>query len=240
MHLEVHAVGAVLVEHLAGGLGEGEVGGVAAGELRPQREGAAQLVDGDDGVLAQETCPIGQEGAGAVAAGDAEVLLEVAEALLGLRGGGGEADPELEGGEVLGPDLEDRVDLGEGGRGVAERELEVGDLEAEAELLFGVGGEVEAAAEEVDEAAGVVAVAEDPLEQGHARLVVLDGLEGLGKAGLGVGAVAELERQLADPALYEDRDAVEDLTTRHGAAKDKAVALMAEWEALSLRVDAAG
>ena len=53
-------------------------------------------------------------------------------------------------------------------------------------------------------------------------------------------AVAELERQLADPALYEDRDAVEDLTTRHGEAKDKAVALMAEWEALSLRVDAAG
>jgi hypothetical protein len=72
----------------------------------------------------------------------------------------------------------------------------VGDLEAEAELLLGVGGEGEAAAQQFDEAEGVVAVAEDPLEQGHARLVVLDGLQGLGEAGLGVGAVAELERQL--------------------------------------------
>jgi hypothetical protein len=57
---------------VAGGLGEGEVGAVAAAELRPEGEGAAQLGDRVARVLARETCPIGQEGAGAVAAGDAK------------------------------------------------------------------------------------------------------------------------------------------------------------------------
>jgi hypothetical protein len=132
------------------------------------------------------------------------VALEVAQALLGLAGGGGEADAEEEGGEVLGPALEDRVDLGERGVGVADRELEVGDLEAEAEALLGVGGDLrgglggpEAAAQQLDQADAVVAVAEDALEQGHARLVVGHRLERLHQRGLGVGAVAELERQLA-------------------------------------------
>jgi ATP-binding cassette subfamily F protein 3 len=46
-------------------------------------------------------------------------------------------------------------------------------------------------------------------------------------------AVADLERRLADPDLYADRDAVEALSAEHGRAKDAAVALMTEWESLS-------
>jgi hypothetical protein len=43
--LEAAAGGAADELGVAGGLGEGEVGGVAAGELGPQGEGAAQLGD---------------------------------------------------------------------------------------------------------------------------------------------------------------------------------------------------
>ncbi|MEZ5143741.1 MAG: ABC-F family ATP-binding cassette domain-containing protein [Acidimicrobiales bacterium] len=49
--------------------------------------------------------------------------------------------------------------------------------------------------------------------------------------------VADLERRLADPALSEDRDAVDALAAEHGAAKDRALDLMADWEALSSRLD---
>ncbi|MBI2703824.1 MAG: ABC-F family ATP-binding cassette domain-containing protein [Actinobacteria bacterium] len=42
--------------------------------------------------------------------------------------------------------------------------------------------------------------------------------------------IADLERQLADPTVYDDRDKVDDLAARHTQAKDEAVELMARWE----------
>jgi ATP-binding cassette, subfamily F, member 3 len=45
--------------------------------------------------------------------------------------------------------------------------------------------------------------------------------------------VADLTRQLADPAVYDDNDRVRDLVRRHEAAKDRAAALFAEWEQLA-------
>ncbi len=42
--------------------------------------------------------------------------------------------------------------------------------------------------------------------------------------------VADLQEQLADPAVYDDNDKVKELVAKFEAAKDKAAALMAEWE----------
>jgi ATP-binding cassette subfamily F protein 3 len=56
----------------------------------------------------------------------------------------------------------------------------------------------------------------------------------LGKA---EAEVAELTRQLADPAVYDDPDAVKGLVARHAAAKDAAAALMARWERASLLLE---
>ena len=53
------------------------------------------------------------------------------------------------------------------------------------------------------------------------------------------GAVAELARRLADPAVYEQADLVRDLTTAHGRAKDRAADLLAQWEAAMEKVEAA-
>jgi hypothetical protein len=43
--------------------------------------------------------------------------------------------------------------------------------------------------------------------------------------------VAELERELADPATYGDHSRIGELAARHGAARKEAVAAMDEWEA---------
>jgi len=51
--------------------------------------------------------------------------------------------------------------------------------------------------------------------------------------------VASLTRRLADPALYEDRDAAVAVAAAHGAAKDAAEALMAEWLELGTRLEGA-
>ncbi|MGH8906710.1 MAG: ABC-F family ATP-binding cassette domain-containing protein [Egibacteraceae bacterium] len=51
--------------------------------------------------------------------------------------------------------------------------------------------------------------------------------------------VAALDRALADPELYEDGQAVRETLTRHGAAKDQAQRLLAEWVRLSEAVEAA-
>jgi ATP-binding cassette, subfamily F, member 3 len=51
--------------------------------------------------------------------------------------------------------------------------------------------------------------------------------------------VAELTRQLGDPAVYEDGERVKALVAEHGAAKDRAAALMEEWEAAQLALEAA-
>jgi ATP-binding cassette subfamily F protein 3 len=56
----------------------------------------------------------------------------------------------------------------------------------------------------------------------------------LGKA---EAEVAELTRQLADPAVYDDPEAVKGLVARHAAAKDEAAALMARWERASLSLE---
>ena len=45
--------------------------------------------------------------------------------------------------------------------------------------------------------------------------------------------VAELQRQLADPDVYQDNDAVKALVGRHDAAKDRASKLMDDWTAAS-------
>ena len=42
--------------------------------------------------------------------------------------------------------------------------------------------------------------------------------------------VAELQAQLADPDIYDRPEEVHRLATLHDAAKDRAVALMDEWE----------
>ncbi|MGH8904416.1 MAG: ABC-F family ATP-binding cassette domain-containing protein [Egibacteraceae bacterium] len=49
--------------------------------------------------------------------------------------------------------------------------------------------------------------------------------------------VADLDRALADPELYEDRQAVRETLTRHGAAKDRAGTLFTEWERLYQAVE---
>jgi ATP-binding cassette subfamily F protein 3 len=49
--------------------------------------------------------------------------------------------------------------------------------------------------------------------------------------------VAELTRRLADPALYDDRQAAEAVVAAHGAAKDAAEALMAQWLDLGTRLE---
>lgn len=51
--------------------------------------------------------------------------------------------------------------------------------------------------------------------------------------------VAELTRRLGDPALYDDRDEAARVAAAHGAAKDRAERLMAEWMELGTRVEAA-
>jgi hypothetical protein len=45
--------------------------------------------------------------------------------------------------------------------------------------------------------------------------------------------VAELERELADPATYGDHARIGELAARHGAARKEALAAMEEWEAAS-------
>jgi ATP-binding cassette, subfamily F, member 3 len=52
-------------------------------------------------------------------------------------------------------------------------------------------------------------------------------------------AVAELTRELADPAVYDDPDRVRDLVARHGAAKDHASQLMQRWERASVALEQA-
>jgi ATP-binding cassette subfamily F protein 3 len=49
--------------------------------------------------------------------------------------------------------------------------------------------------------------------------------------------VAQLTRQLADPSLYDDRDAAANVVAAHGAAKDTAEALMAAWLELGTRLE---
>ena len=51
--------------------------------------------------------------------------------------------------------------------------------------------------------------------------------------------VADLDRALADPELYADPQAVRETLTRHGVAKDRASALLAEWERLVEAVEQA-
>ncbi len=52
--------------------------------------------------------------------------------------------------------------------------------------------------------------------------------------------VADLQAQLADPAIYEDNDRVKELVGDHEAAKDTAANLMAEWEQATLALEQAG
>lgn len=52
--------------------------------------------------------------------------------------------------------------------------------------------------------------------------------------------IADIQRQLADPATYDDREAVVALTAEHDRLKDRALDLMAEWEEAQSRLDAAG
>jgi len=49
--------------------------------------------------------------------------------------------------------------------------------------------------------------------------------------------VAELTRRLADPTLYDDRDAAAAVVAAHGAAKDTAEELMARWLELGTRLE---
>ncbi|MEX1178186.1 MAG: ABC-F family ATP-binding cassette domain-containing protein [Nitriliruptor sp.] len=51
--------------------------------------------------------------------------------------------------------------------------------------------------------------------------------------------VAELTRQLADPAVYDEPEVVKDVVARHAAAKDRAADLMQRWERASLELEAA-
>ncbi|MDX1659200.1 MAG: ABC-F family ATP-binding cassette domain-containing protein [Nitriliruptorales bacterium] len=51
--------------------------------------------------------------------------------------------------------------------------------------------------------------------------------------------VAELTRQLADPAVYEDDDRVKELVNQHGQAKDRAAELLEQWERVQLQLEAA-
>jgi ATP-binding cassette, subfamily F, member 3 len=53
------------------------------------------------------------------------------------------------------------------------------------------------------------------------------------------GRVAELTRQLADPAVYEDGERVKGLVADHGAAKDRAAELLDAWEEAQLALEEA-
>jgi ATP-binding cassette, subfamily F, member 3 len=53
------------------------------------------------------------------------------------------------------------------------------------------------------------------------------------------GRVAELTRQLADPAVYEDSERVKGLVADHGAAKDRAAELLDAWEEAQLALEEA-
>jgi len=52
-------------------------------------------------------------------------------------------------------------------------------------------------------------------------------------------AVADLQRQLADPELYQDNTRVQDLVARHDDAKDRASRLMEAWTEASLALERA-
>ena len=54
------------------------------------------------------------------------------------------------------------------------------------------------------------------------------------------GQVALIQEQLADPAVYEDNDKVQELVANLEVAKDKAAELMAEWETATEALEAAG
>ena len=49
--------------------------------------------------------------------------------------------------------------------------------------------------------------------------------------------VAELNRVLADPAVYEDAEQVKELVARHSSAKDRAASLFEEWADLESRIE---
>ena len=68
----------------------------------------------------------------------------------------------------------------------------------------------------------------------RARLRVVE--RDLGKA---EAEVAELTRALADPAAYDDPEAVKAVVARHGEAKDRAAALFEEWADLETRIEKA-
>ena len=51
--------------------------------------------------------------------------------------------------------------------------------------------------------------------------------------------VAALQAQLADPLIYEDKERAQELIAAHDVAKARAAELMAEWEAVTLRVEGA-
>ena len=51
--------------------------------------------------------------------------------------------------------------------------------------------------------------------------------------------VADLQRELAEPGVYEDNDKVQDLVRRHDAAKDAAAGLMDAWMAASEELERA-
>jgi ATP-binding cassette, subfamily F, member 3 len=71
--------------------------------------------------------------------------------------------------------------------------------------------------------------------KGHRRTV--DRLER--ELGEVEGRVADLTRQLADPAVYEDGQKVKELVAQHAEAKDRASSLMERWEAAQLALEAA-
>ena len=60
--------------------------------------------------------------------------------------------------------------------------------------------------------------------------------QALGKA---EAEVADLTRQLADPAVYEDGENVQKLLVRHAAAKDEAATLFDRWEAAQTKLETA-
>ncbi len=51
--------------------------------------------------------------------------------------------------------------------------------------------------------------------------------------------VADLQRQLADPELYQDNARVQELVARHDEAKDRAHQLMEAWTEASLALERA-
>jgi ATP-binding cassette, subfamily F, member 3 len=53
------------------------------------------------------------------------------------------------------------------------------------------------------------------------------------------GRVAELTRQLADPAVYDEPERVKTLVAEHGAAKDRAAELLDGWEEAQLALEEA-